>query len=1348
MLAPKILPNITNQAETLAGVVPTVVVPEVPISQTSEVPVSQDSSVSQLGLADYRSKTFQDSITLFPPDIEKTSANIDDHARKFGFRPESYQEELTKYINNLESGDDAIPDSTSPGRILGRAVGETVRGVTDLAGFFVKQASGGEDLLNTFSDLTFELQNQYVSDDLVRIMKRTFDPAHPEDIGTILGGYVPLGENLAGHVASYLIPGLGTVKGLSLAQKGITSFTKGKIFGPSLKQVDDEIRKILNPKLGTVTKIKPAFAIQAAKARKSAKIRSVIGTTAKYELGFAGSASIIDSPDENFVNLLIQSFPETMEFLEPLKTNPNDTEAQKRLQGFLNNIGLGVVTGPIFSSVPLIRAFRQSGEPSAESIAHSVSRIDNATVGSSTTPLKELGEITTGKKATRWQKIKGRFSSRMGTNDELLAATVRMEQAGPAALMIAKATSRELKKAAQKDFGKKVSKTDDVIDTMNSALSGNAKALSELASKPNVTRVLGTMRKDIDDLSKSISDNLPSGELKIRIDKNYNSYLNRTYKAFDDPAWKGLKDPFFQSAKGLKIREAAEQALVKKGFHSKADRYQVMEWIAKGMPQSTTKDIVGLNRSQNKEIKNFIETLSDYSVLKGSSPLTGRRLEKPFRALMGEVKSPFENYAKTFEKLTVIKAEQDYLKEVIKNLKKYEMGEEAVGRTSRTEGYVPFKSDILNTRLNRLGSGYKRGTQIADDGTTSIPKSTADDLSAPFEKLVQDEFGFSLDKLYINPVYAQAIKNGTEIMAPSGPLIKNWIKYKALSQIMKTVASPATHARNVMGNNIIMLANGMLPMSLRGETSAFIRRLGDMETREMAESIAEAIRVGVIDSGVKAGTVRSQLKDIAQDPKGYLNKVLDKSAVTRVGKKVSNKTFRLYQDEDNLYKFMHYNKTKNYLRNAGIPENEIIEMAAQRTRDLMPNYNLVSRQLKHMRRWPVGDFLSFPAEMIRVTANLGKYTLRDIRSGNPTLMREGMKRLAGMTVAGLGTDIAANYSMDMFGITDEEADKLNRTVFSYEQDVPKLFLSPIYSDDNDHSVIQYVNFGPIDPFDYVKYAGRAVHNALLTNEEVDWNDVKFRIFIKQISPFAKPSMIFQAALKVAGGAKNFDSQREEDIGNMLKIAVNPFEPGFVPAVQRYFNYYRSLEELNKNRTGQGAIGPYGQSLGEGDKNLAANLLGVRVQTHDLDSSMARQVGEMQRQVKKSKQAFTRSSAYSDKGRNDPEGLVKAYVNSQEIKYRDMKELRQTIKPYLKLTPDGRPLTLKKLEQILSRDSRYSVKDISLLEQAMNNVFVPDIPTDDNIQFLLKSGKIIESNDPAMNLIYEYAESINNTRLED
>ena len=203
----------------------------------------------------------------------------------------------------------------------------------------------------------------------------------------------------------------------------------------------------------------------------------------------------------------------------------------------------------------------------------------------------------------------------------------------------------------------------------------------------------------------------------------------------------------------------------------------------------------------------------------------------------------------------------------------------------------------------------------------------------------------------------------------------------------------------------------------------------------------------------------------------------------------------------------------------------------------------------------------------------------------------------------------------------------------------------------------------------------------------------------------------------------------------------------MPAVRRFQAYYDGLEQLNENRIGRGAIGPYGQSLGEGDADLAANLLGIRVQTFDIDNAMAQKVGRAQRKVKRAKSAFTQSNAYRTANVANRQEILEAYIKSQELKFRDMKELRNIIKPFLKLTPDGQNISRAKLEQILTKQERFALKDITLLDQAMNNVFIPDELTEANKQKLFRGGKIT-SDDPLIRAIEEYIEEIAGTKLED
>ena len=207
-----------------------------------------------------------------------------------------------------------------------------------------------------------------------------------------------------------------------------------------------------------------------------------------------------------------------------------------------------------------------------------------------------------------------------------------------------------------------------------------------------------------------------------------------------------------------------------------------------------------------------------------------------------------------------------------------------------------------------------------------------------------------------------------------------------------------------------------------------------------------------------------------------ITKMMDK-ATLGIPKTIAKKTMQLYRDEDNMFKLVHFNKTRDYLKKA-FPDksrDEIMAMAAQRTRDLMPNYNLVNKRLKQLRRAPIGDFLSFPAEMIRTSLNLGKYAIQDIRSGNPVLMRQGFKRLGGMAVVGVGGDAAVTHSRNIFGITEEQDKAINEVVAPYERNVPRLYLSGINYDKNNRLGVDVINLGPIDPYDYIKYIARTTN---------------------------------------------------------------------------------------------------------------------------------------------------------------------------------------------------------------------------------------------------------------------------------
>ena len=84
---------------------------------------------------------------------------------------------------------------------------------------------------------------------------------------------------------------------------------------------------------------------------------------------------------------------------------------------------------------------------------------------------------------------------------------------------------------------------------------------------------------------------------------------------------------------------------------------------------------------------------------------------------------------------------------------------------------------------------------------------------------------------------------------------------KGLSQKAKTIYSPVTHGRNIMGNLFIMAANGMVPSPGKGwqATKAISQSLKGYNNRELTDLMMELTEKGVISSAVDLGVLRKNL---------------------------------------------------------------------------------------------------------------------------------------------------------------------------------------------------------------------------------------------------------------------------------------------------------------------------------------------------------------------------------------------------------------------------------------------------------------------------------------------------------
>ena len=1003
-----------------------------------------------------------------------------------------------------------------------------------------------------------------------------------------------------------------------------------------------------------------------------------IGKAAKIGTGFAIGTTAIEKPEDNFVNFLADYVNEDVSdeqgkkigtfgsILERLKVNPNDSVAQKYARAFANNL---LVEGGFAAAFPIVGGLLKAGANTevAKFLTKGVKEA-SAYVGESV-PLKGIKE-----------KIKRYGTSRMGLNDKALSLLVEREGATKAAITRAEELSIALKQTAKKE-GLKT--TDDNLKGLNDALGGDLGALESIRIQfPETAKVLEKMRGEIKTLSKDVGENIAGGGLKTTIGRNLDTYLNRTYRIFDDPNYSLKNIP-------EKDRENAIRYFRETLKIDEKDIPQVLKAYTDGMKKG--------------EFNSF---------LKGVGPRTSQILKQrkdipvEIRNLWGEVKDPFVNYVNSFTKLANLKSEYKFRKEIAEEALK--QGDavatrdplKGVGRGQ--VGKTPEGEDVAFQQVERLGLGGVRNN--IDD---------------------------PLEGLFLNDAWKKGIEEGTEVFIGEGSWLKSWMKIKATSQAMKTVFSIPTHGRNILGNLFIMTANGTVNPSQFGKAfKDTSRRLLNINTKEGRERLARYQELGVVDSAIDARQLRKSAQEgFNLGPNGFAQK----TAAGRGVKKGVEKTTQLYEAEDNLFKIANFeNLLKNYRKAfPDMPKEQLERFVAQRTRDMMPNYNLVPKAIKSLRAMPVGNFVAFPAEMVRNSYNLAKYAWKDISGRtakelgitDPEAIKQlrniGYKRLAGMSVAAIAGDAAVDQSKEIFGISDEQEAMFQKTLAPWEQGTNKIFLSPLQRNKKGDIEVEYMNLGPIDPYAYIKNPVKMVINAAINNQdynETELNDMYTKAITDVIAPFTNPSMALASALEAYRGKGAVAD--ESALAPISRVLLSTFTPGTVDFFVRRQKFLESKEARGEGEE----VNQYGFGINPGEVDFPA-FFGIKRQKANLSDSFSfatnKPIGDMRR----AKSRFT--NKIRDYSVTNPDEIYDAYKESQQNKLKHAQRLRGLVKAYRTLGMDEADMyeSLTKGGLLEGREDEF--KDVIFADQ---NIFMADeIPEQSILLGEVETGKKIPYN---------------------
>ena len=603
-----------------------------------------------------------------------------------------------------------------------------------------------------------------------------------------------------------------------------------------------------------------------------------------------------------------------------------------------------------------------------------------------------------------------------------------------------------------------------------------------------------------------------------------------------------------------------------------------------------------------------------------------------------------------------------------------------------------IRRGIDPTRLRKI-------TARPDAGITSIDDFALDSKFFRNEKMRKPKKGEAakFDTYYTLPEIANAIqgvKSNFDNLFDNA-FYSNIMKFKAGGQITKTIFSPMTQVRNVSTASFFPLASGLIggrasvSQAFR-DTFEDIFKSGKIDEKIFDDFIDDSVTRGIIDQSIAV----NEMKRLAQRGVKGLISIDDFMKNPTVKKFVD-----VYQGGDNVWKIYSDRFYQSALKQAfgdpkatpakvlaevkdwyrTVAKEDFIEISsitgAKKTADealkevsaylvtnTIPTYSKVPKIIQSIRDLPLGNFIAFPAEILRTGSNLITIGARELTSTNPYIRQMGARRLIGAsaTFGGIGS-IIGGTAQAITGVSDEMMQKARAFVPVYEQNAT---LIPVSSPDADGN-FKYFNFSYSNPYDSLVRPINAVVNAfgrgelnkdsegaILFNSLIGTPDNPGAL-VEFFSPFISESIGVERLtdVSVRGGRTGTGKMiyRETDplgvkISRSLEHIIGGLNPGaFTSAVKVWDG-------------ASGRFTDYGSERNLRDE-LVALMAGIRVQEIKPMQSMPFIITSFGRDKRNIGAKFA-SIAYS--ARTTPEQKINAYKVWVMDSFKSQKNLMNTI----------------------------------------------------------------------------------------
>ena len=916
-------------------------------------------------------------------------------------------------------------------------------------------------------------------------------------------------------------------------------------------------------------------------------------------------------------------------------------------------------------------------------------------VGSTLKALSKRGKdmrFSNSKLDRFYDKVASKVRARGGKTQEFFDIERQQVGARSADVNFAQQVSRELDKNIDAIFpayktvtNKLVAKErNDLLRALNEAMLSGTPKVSERTGKVVFGEIDAAKKKIVDDLldkaqakpevrtaiygnldsirtgwgdmfsalgGKIARDKTAFKEFKQLFGKKFQDYLGSTYDIFSNRSivpFLSYKptDEAVQKAVTL-FRDVARQngkPISEQQAEYYVNRLVKTAQLPKGFKMDKPSDVVF-------QIPDFFvgkTVLDDAVTSKGYANMVNlpASAQKVIKELLGEQKNPMQTILAGTSRLSLITRRNEFFDDLVKQ-----------SDADKASGKRGMFYDSEAEAFDALGPNIRK---INVDPNKALEAGITNPINGKF---AIDEIADALEET----------NNAYKTKSTGAQIYEGLLLYpKATSQIAKTILSPVTHARNFVSAGAFATANGIIPSPIAIKDAYQALQTGLKGTRKQNDFYRKLLRLGVVNSNVRLGDLRGLLEDIDYGATVSSDKAL--RGLLKPLSKLKQVSQDLYTAEDDFWKIVSWAGEKARLGKAyaakGITRTaeQLEEEAASIVRNNIPNYDYVGDFIKGLRRFPVGNFVSFPAEIIRTSTNIVRRGLDEISTTMKNdkgetvrpLFKIGMQRLLGMGVTTAAVPYATvEMAKALHNVSQDELNAMRRYVADWSKNST---LVPLRDKDNR---LKYVDFSHANAYDTIARPIQTVINAVQAGEK-DADGI-MDDFIKGViistrelaEPFVSESIWTEAILDlIARGGRTRAGTRvfndDDTDGTKISKSIKHLVEAQMPFSAKQFERLGLAFKNNAEPVGvvtKGKFDEYGETYELG--NEALGFIGARAIPVKPERSFKFKIAEYQKGVRNSRQLFTTEVLKG--GPVSPEAIVDAYINANRALFENTRD---------------------------------------------------------------------------------------------